>query len=121
MKGFWRLMESVIAVILVMVFLASAGSVYVAKPPETGMTVRGHEMLRELDVRDELRPLAASRDYSAIDSMIDLPGYDHAVQICDFAGSCNGTYPEARNVMVSSYIISGYDEYEPLEIKLYIW
>jgi len=124
MKGFWRTMESFLAVIIVMGFLVTAGNVYLTSTgdePSPG----GYEKLKELDNRGELRPLAAAKNYTAINSMIDIPAYSHSVRICDFSGNCWGNYTESQagsgNVLVSTYMISGYGSYEPLEIRLYIW
>ena len=125
MKGFWRTVESVFAVILIMGFLVTAGSVYFSSTAGNGPAPGGYEKLKELDDRNDLRPLAAARDFEAVNSMIDVPGYSHSIMICDFGGGCWGNSTESQtgsmNVMVSSYIISGHGSYEPLEIRLYMW
>jgi len=120
-KGFWRMMESVLAVMLIMGFLISAGSVYYAGPVETDASSDGYKMLKNLDAANELRPYAASGDYAAINSRIEMARYNHSVQICDYSGACAGDYPDAQNVAVSTYVIAGYGQYEPMEVKLYIW
>ena len=125
MKGFWRMMESVLAVLIIMIFLTTAGGVYFSAAGTNAPSSQGYEKLKELDYRNELRPLATAKDYAAINSSIDVPGYSHSVRICDFGGNCWGNYAGSQvasgNVVVSSYIISGYDSYGPLEIRLYMW
>lgn len=125
MKGLWRTMESVIAVLIIMAFLVTAGNVYFTATGGNEPAPRGYEKLKEIDNKNELRPLAAGKDYEAINARIDVPGYSHSVRICDFSGSCWGNYTasqtESKNVLVSTYIISGYGSYEPLEIRLYMW
>jgi hypothetical protein len=125
MKGFWRTVESAMSVMIIMGFLVAAGGVYFATTGGSEPSPSGREKLIELDGRGELRPPAADKDYSAIESMIDVPGYSHSVMICDFGGSCwgNSSLPpaSAANVLVSSYLIAGNDSYSPLEIRLYMW
>lgn len=121
MKGVWRMVESVIAVIIVMSFLMAAGSVQFARTGAEDVTPVGYEKLRDLDVRGELRPLASAGDYGAINSMLEMPGYSHFVQICNPGGECSGNYTEYKNVVVSMYIIAGHGSYDPLEIRLYMW
>jgi hypothetical protein len=121
MKGVWRMVESVLAVMLVMGFLLTAGSVQFSRTGVEELVPMGFEKLRDLDVRGELRPLAATGNYTAINSLIDMPGYGHFVQVCDTGGGCAGNYTESKNVAVSAYIIAGYGSYAPLEIRLYMW
>ncbi len=120
MKGFWRTVESVLAVILLMGFLLSIGSPYFTAPADTDLSSVGYEKLKDLDSRDELRSYVAGGDYATLNSKIDIPGYNHSVGICDYGGVCIGEYPDSENVMVSSYVISGHDKYEPYEVWLYI-
>jgi len=121
MKGFWRTVESVFAVIILMSFLLTLGGVHFTAMTETDMSIVGYEALRELDNMDDLRQHAASGDNETIISKIDIPGYSHTVMICGHSGSCVGTYPDARDVIASNYIISGNEGYEPYEIRLYLW
>ena len=120
MKGVWRTVESVFAVVILVSFLLSAGSVYF-KGDETDIGRTGYEMLKELDARGELRAHAAGNDHEAINSKIEIPGYNHSVSICDYGGKCTGEYPDSSNIVVSTYLISGYGEYGPEEVRLYIW
>ncbi len=122
MKGFWRMIESVIAVVMLLSFLAVAGGVYFAR---TGggadMASLGYEKLRQLDESNELRPYAAAGDTAAINAKIELPGYNHSISLCSPSGTCIGNYTSSRNVVVSSYLMAGNNSYDPLEVRLYIW
>lgn len=121
MKGFWRIVESVMAVIIVMGFLLSAGSVYLSRTDPQELVPAGYERLKDLDARGLLRPLAANGDCEGISALVEMPGYSHAVRICDFGGACTGNYTEGSDVAVSTYIIAGHGSYEPREIRLYMW
>ena len=121
MKGFWRTVESVLAVILLMSFLLVIGTSHFNPADEEGLGSLGYEILRDLDSRNELRSYAANGDYASIDSKVNIPGFNHSVSICGYGGDCAGESPEAQNVIVSTYIISGHDTYEPMEVRLYIW
>ncbi len=121
MKGMWRMVESVIAVLLIMLFLASAGSVYFTAPDENGLTEAGYQLLKEMDSRGVLRPYAAAGNYAAINSGVQMPAYNHSVQICSLGGACTGEYPSSDNIVVSGYVIAGSETYAPLEVKLYVW
>lgn len=121
MKGFWRTVESVFAVILLMGFLLTVGSPYFVTPADTDLSSIGYELLKELDNRDELRVYVASEDNETLNSKIEIPGYNHSIGICDYGGNCVGGYPDSENVIVSTYVISGYDGYDPSEVRLYIW
>ncbi len=123
MRGFWKTMESVFAVMLIMGFLVTAGGVYTSGGDDAPAPA-GRAILKALDDAGELRPLADAKNYSAINSMVNAPGFGHSVRICDFSGSCWGNYTAANatgNVAASSYMIAGYGSYEPLEIRLYMW
>lgn len=120
MKGFWRTVESAIAVIIMLTFLLTVGGVYIVSD-DTDISPIGYEKLRDLDGMGELRPYAVSWDYESINSRISIPGHNHSISICDQGGVCNGTYPDSGSVAVSTYIISGDYSYEPRELRLYIW
>jgi hypothetical protein len=125
MRGFWRTVEAVIAAITIMIFLVTAGNAYYASNGGVSRAPPGHEMLKELDDMNALRPLAAARDFGAINELIDVPGFMHDVRICDFRGTCwgnqTGAWSSSRNVAVSGYVVSGFDSYDPVEIRLYMW
>ncbi len=119
-KGFWRTFESVLAVIILLFFVVTLGVRYSFPPPEVGLSERGYEILRSLDNRGELRPYVVGNQTEVLESKIRIQGYNHTIQICNWAG-CSGDRPPTQNVWVSTYIISGENVYDPYEIKLFMW
>ena len=120
-KGFWRTLESVMAVTILVFFMLAVGAKHMLPPPETGLPRIGYEILKDLDNKGELRSLVLNNQTDDLNSQIHIQGYSHTIQICDFQGVCSGNEPDARNVWVSAYIISGGNTYDPHEVRLFIW
>jgi hypothetical protein len=78
-------------------------------------------MLKGLDDSGLLRDYAVSNDYSGLNSRITDFRYKHTVEICDPSGDCHGEKPDADNVYVGSYLISGGNGFAPRIINLYLW
>ena len=121
MKGVWFTMESAIACMIMGMFILVVAGGYVSDSEYADASQIAYDILKGLDDRDALRSYAAALDYSGLDSEVDVPGYDHAINICDPSGSCVGPEPNATNVWVGSYFIAGPSVYQPLEIKLFLW
>lgn len=121
MRGIWFTMESAIACMIIGVFIIAivAGSSFESGGPD--MAEVANDILRGMDDRNVLRSSAVALDYDAINSNIDVPGYNHTINICNEAGTCVGPTPDASNIWVGSYFIAGKAAYQPLEIKLFIW
>ena len=100
-----------------MLFVLLLSSNYVSVYED--LSPRGYNILADLDNQNELRNRAVSGDWEGINSLVNIPGYNHSIEIC--STSCTGYMPEEENVWSSVYIIGGDDVYEPYEIKLYIW
>jgi hypothetical protein len=121
MKGFWRMVESIMAASLIVVFLLSLGINYTGGPIQPVIKIRGYEILENLERSGPLRYYASIMDADAISSEINMHGYNHTVMVCAMNGTCAGTYPDAENVWTSTYLIAGYDSFDPREVKLYVW
>ncbi len=119
-KGFWRTLESVLAVVILVFFLMALGSKYTFPMPDVDLPRKGYEILRDLDNRGELRSDVVNNQSDVLNSKISINGYNHSVQICDLSG-CSGDEPNAVNVWISTYLISGDNTYDPHEVKLFIW
>lgn len=119
MKGFMHTIEAAIAGIILISFLAylSVGTLGDLQGPG----LRGYDALENLDNQGLLRNLVMEGDYSGINDLILVPGYNHTIELCDSFGDCLGTKPESDNVWVANYIISGKHGYSPYNIKLYMW
>lgn len=120
-KGFWRTFESVLAVIILILFLLAIGAKYKFPLPELDLSKTGYEMLKDLDSKGELRSYVVNNQYDVLNSKINIENYNHSIQICNMANECYGEEPDARNVWVSTYIISGENTYDPREVRLFIW
>ena len=121
-KGQWKTMESIIAGVIILLFVAGMGATGMqASPPEP---VQGHRALGDLYESGSLREHAPARNCSAIDALVTatgyIIGYDHSVRVCDEGGSCCGQVPGSENVWVSSLVMAGDEDYEPVEVMLYL-
>jgi len=122
MKGAWKTVESIIAGVIILLFVAALGATNLQVSPR--VPVQGYRALDALYEKGTLRAYAAAMDCSAIDSLVSgtgyLHGYDHSVQVCDEQDSCCGEIPSKENVWVSSIVLAGDEEYGPVEVILYI-
>ena len=122
MKGQWKTIEAVMAGMIVMMFVATLYLTHAtaAEPP----TDRAYQALQELYENGNLRSYASSYDAASIDADISaggyLFGYNHTVSLCN-ASACTVQPPDAANVWVSRFLLSGQDQYEPMEVVLYVF
>ncbi len=121
MRGIWHILESVMAAIIMASFLILIGSVYVVKPYPDDIALRAYSALQGMDNRGLLRNYTESLNYTGIAEMVEYYSYNKSVQICDYAGSCVGSAPAAANVWTGTYIVAGLSDYQPREVRLYIW
>ena len=118
MRGFVFMLEAVFAgIILVGFMIFLAGNYNAASDSQENMF---SGVLTELDDRDILRGYAYSGDTQSIEDELRNYGYSMDVVLCD-ASSCTGNPPEKDTVWVSSYLFSGDDTVDPLEVRLYAW
>jgi hypothetical protein len=121
MRGIWYILESVMAVIIMASFLILIGSVYIAKPYPADMALRAYNILQGMDNQGMLRNYTESLNCTGIADAITYYSYNKSVQICDYAGSCVGSAPATANVWIGTYIVAGLSEYQPREVRFYIW
>jgi len=121
MKGVWFTMESMIACIIIGMFVIFVSTGYVIEFQYVDASEMAYDILKGLEDRDVLRGYAIALDYEGLGSEIDITGYNHTVNICNSAGSCVGPEPDAADVWVGSYLIAGQSVYQPLEVKLFVW
>ena len=119
MRGFWYMLEAVIAGIIIIGFVAAVSQIYMS-PSQEDFTIKAYEELRSLDERGVLRTYAAAGDWGGLDSEVRIYGKNHTVEICSPSG-CQGGRPQGSNVWVGNYLISGSQSYQPMQIKLYLW
>lgn len=122
MKGQWRIMESVFAGIVILLFVAVLSST--SLQVSSSATVYGYRALEAVYEKGMLRTYAADMDVSSISAEITatgyLLGYNHSLIICNET-ACTGAVPDKDNVWASSLLLSGGEQYEPVEVILYIF
>jgi len=117
MKGFGKTIESVFAVIILISFLLSIRTFYVFKKEQAGYNF--YLKLEEADRLKELRKYVYEKDIKGIKNLLDIKGINYTIMICNQT-HCYGNIPSASNIFTYSYFISGYERYEPYEVKLII-
>lgn len=121
MRGVWYVLESVMAVLVMVGFLAAINVAYFTKPYGSDMAFRAHVILEGMDNRGVLRNYTESLNHTAITEEIKAYKYNMSTLICDYAGSCVGTSPNSSNVWVATYLVAGLSSYQPREIRLHVW
>lgn len=119
MRGFWYMLEAVIAGIIIIGFVAAISQVYIS-PQNEDLGGQAYQTLKSLDEQGILRVYAAAGDWGGLDSEVRIYGKNHSIEICSPSG-CVGQKPEGANVYAGSYIISGSQSYQLMQIKLYLW
>ena len=119
MKGAWFMIESIIAGIILISFLAFLAQ-HNFSFPEEDLTSVAYQTLEGLNRQGILKPNAEAGNFNAINNNIRYFSYNHSVQICTLE-SCSGSRPSSGNVWVGSYILAGNSVYNPLEVKLYFY
>jgi hypothetical protein len=119
-KGFWHIVDAVLASIIIISFLALMGRGVIAPQPQ-GMDALAYDLVRGLDERGLLRSHAVTLNSTGLDSHVVLHGYSHSIRICDHSGNCTGSVPAADNVWTGNYLVAGNHTYDPHSVKLYIW
>jgi len=121
MRGFWYIIECVLAGMVIFGFLAVIGRTYISLPQPDDLSVMGYESLKSLDDRGLLRNYVVNGDYNGLNSMIDMGTYNHSIKLCNYSGTCSGPSPNTSNAWAAVYIIAGNQSYEPYEVRLFIW
>lgn len=119
MRGFWHIIEAVIAGLMIMLFLVTLVK---QAPSEEGpdLTRRAFELLRGLDDQEALRGLVESEDANGLAAAVQYAAANRSVEICDHSGACVGTQPSAAERWTGTYLVAGKDSYEPKEVRLYL-
>ena len=121
MKGFWYMIEAIIAGIIIVSFLVVITQRVLILAPEEDITIRGYEILKGLDEQGVLVNYTITEDFNGLNSEIQFFAFNHTVQICRENGDCVGIKPNATNRYVSTYLVAGNSTYIPYEVRLYIF
>lgn len=121
MKGFWHIVDAVLACIILIGFLVTLSGTIIITPENSGFNRLPYTFLKGLDEKGVLRNHTVALDTQALEDEIILYSYNHSVQICDSSNNCTGSVPSSKNIWTGTYIISGNHTYDPYTVKLYIW
>lgn len=116
------MLEALIAgMVIIMFAVVITGGNYALHEKKLDLDSTAYYMLKGLDEEGILRPYAFAMDASGLNSEIDIPGRNHAIEICDSSGSCFGQKPDYQNVWAGTYIVAGDTAYQPRIVKLFLW
>ncbi len=119
-KGLTYTLEAIIGSVIILLALSTY---FTFTPISKISTSIGYDCLREADNKNVLRYYAANNFIEDLNSFLRncLPTtYDFKVKICNKL-PCNETLPENKSITISSYLISGYTNFQPLLINLWVW
>ncbi|MBI4173630.1 MAG: hypothetical protein HY519_02815 [Candidatus Aenigmarchaeota archaeon] len=115
MRGFVRILEASIAAMLLLGSLAFISGYRSANAaPDLDAILLG------LAADGRLQAYAAANDQAGLEAEVQVPGFSHAVQVCD-RNNCTGQIPQARSVFVATYLTAGQEGYAPTAVKLYAY
>lgn len=122
MRGFWYMVEAILAGIIILGFLIAISGRYIATSGAEDIALKGYEILKGLDDQGLLRNYTIAEDFSGLDSRIQFFSYNHTIQICREDGSCVGSTPTAADRYVATYLVAGNGTlFKPYEVRLYLF
>ncbi|MBI4175812.1 MAG: hypothetical protein HY518_01290 [Candidatus Aenigmarchaeota archaeon] len=121
MRGVWYALEAIFAGVIIISFLITLRATFLHTTSPQEIAVKGYNELRSLDEEGILRPYAVAGNVEAINNEIDIFGFGHSVQVCDYTGTCIGAAPDVADVFIATYLISGDVDFEPYVIRLFIY
>ncbi len=119
MRGFWFMIEAVVAGIILVSFLYFISTERIAFPEEDAGTL-AYRTLEGLNRQGTLRSAAEEGNATKIDGEVSIYAFGHAVQLCQY-DSCTGQVPSASNIWTGSYVTAGNSRYNPREVRLHIY
>ena len=120
MRGFWHILEAVIAGMIVMLFLTTLVKQPTAGTAPKDLTEQAYQLLHGLEKQEALRTLAANNDAVGVASAVRYAAANRTAQVCDYDGACAGGRPNATQVWSGTYIFAGRNSYSPREVRLYL-
>ncbi|MBI4020271.1 MAG: hypothetical protein HY367_02980 [Candidatus Aenigmarchaeota archaeon] len=121
MRGVWYALEAILAGIIIVVFLLATRSTLIQTSSPQEISIMGYSALKSLDDQGILRDYVAANDTAGLNSRVEVFGFSHAVQICDYGNNCFGSAPSAGDVFVAAYIVSGDGAFRPAVVRLFIY
>ena len=120
MRGFWHMLEAIVAGLLIMLFLVAVVGRPVAKAEPRDLTQRAYEILESLERQGSLPPAADADDYASIEAAISYRAANRSAQVCKFDGTCTGPPPTAKTRWRGTYLHAGKSGYSPKEVRLFL-
>jgi len=117
MKGMFHTIEAVIVLAMLMVSVAVVFKPIQRADDSTLLAKSGYSVLHHLDDSGRLRQAAASNDMASIRAELRQWLSDFDVEICTLI--CTGT--TRQDVTAVDYFIAGYQSFDPIRIRLYMW
>jgi hypothetical protein len=115
------MIEALMAGIILISFLIMIKSAYFTTTPQEEASLTAYSVLKTMDDSNGLlRSYAVAGDYEGLNSKVELYLYQHSIEICTQT-ECSGQRPQAENVWVGSYMISGDTSMAPRTVNLYLW
>jgi hypothetical protein len=131
-KGWLRIVEAVISILLISGVLLSLYSANADKFETSSYALNVQkELLRDVYTDETLRRAVLNNSVAKLDSYLDANvryGFTGGFEVCDLglSNSCifdrEGMVPDLEEVFVEDTIIAAeYDVYSPKEVRLYLW
>ena len=125
MKGISKVLETVIAILMVLVVYVTVFSTSIVPPDFESINIqlKAFAALQNLDQNNELRTYALQNDATTISNKLAdiLPSnINYQVSICGM--TCTAPVINSTRTFSVSYIISGdYGNFNPKQIIIYMW
>ncbi len=117
MRGIVFIIEAVIAGLLLLSFIALIPSLMFKQPT---LENPGWQLLQGLDSQGRLRNWTVAEDPIGLNAQIDIPYWNHSVQICNQT-ACVGSVPNATQLLTSVRFVAGEHNYSPHIVRLFLW
>ena len=117
MKGVFHTVETVIVIAMLLIAIAAIFKPLQVDNKSASLISTGYAALQYLDYTGVLRPAAVSSDIATIKSGLRTWLTNFELEICNT--SCNGT--SQQGAVALDYFIAGYQAFQPVRIRLYIW
>ena len=121
MRGFWHIVDAVLASLIIIGFLMIASQTVVTQTEPERLNEVAYELLQGLDDQGVLKSCVAQLDATTLNAQVAFFSRNHSIEICGYSGDCTGTRPGENNVWVGNYITAGYGDYQPSIVRLYLW
>ncbi len=120
-KGFEKTLEAAIAIVLILVSMVFIFAGEEIREPQISAT--GYECLKNLEDQGLLRYYAVNNLEDSLNTSLKTcipPLLNYTAKICA-TSQCSAVLPVNRTIFLSSYLIAGYDSFNPKLVNLWVW